>query len=263
MALKTIYVARHGYRSNWLPKGPYPPPPTGVDSDVPLAEHGVDQAKELAEYIGGFSAEDQPQMIFSSPFYRCIQTSEPIVKRINVPFALERGIGEWYKPDRPVIPEPAPLDKLSELFPEITIDPHWSASPTIIPSNKGETELDIFERSGKFLESFIARINRDYPTVERVLLVTHAATKQCIGMKLMGYKDVRASIDEHGTVLHNASCSIDRYDTLPQSDLWELKMNGNTDFLTNGAEMDWNFMFGFEAGSDADIKARRLRGEIN
>lgn len=34
-------------------------------------------------------------------------------------------------------------------------------------------------------------------------------------------------------------------------------MNGNTSFLTNGEEMNWTFMNAFEAGSDADIKARR------
>lgn len=232
-----------------------------MDSDVPLAAHGVEQAKELAEYIGGWPQEEQPQMILSSPFYRCIQTSEPVVKRIGVPFAVERGIGEWYKPDRAVVPEPASVEHLAELFPEITIG-EWSSRPVTVPSPRGETELEIFERSGEFLRGFVERMNREYPDVERVLLVTHAATKQCIGMKLMGYKDVRSPIDDAGTVLHNASCSIDRYDRLDGA-LWELKMNGNTDFLTNGAEMDWNFMFGFEAGSDADIKARRLRGEIN
>lgn len=263
MVLKTIYVARHGYRSNWLPQGPYPPPPTGIDSDVPLAEHGVDQAKELAQYIGSLPREEQPQMILSSPFYRCVQTSEPIVKKLNVPFALERGIGEWYKPDREVIPEPASVERLSALFPEVTIDTEWSKSPLVVPSNRGETEQEVFERSGAFLKRFIARINGDYPHVERVLLVTHAATKQSMGMKLMGYKDVRAAIDREGTVLRNASCSIDKFSHIRGSDLWELKMNGNTDFLTNGAEMDWNFALGFEAGSDADIRARRLRGEIN
>lgn len=261
MALKTIYVARHGYRSNWLPEGPYPAPPTGIDSDVPLAEHGVDQAKQLAEYISAtWDEERKPQMVFTSPFYRCVQTSEPVVKALELPLVIERGLGEWYKPDRPVIPEPATVAQLSELFPEVTFDTQWGG-PTVIPSRKGETEQEIFARSGDFLSKFLDRMQRDYPDIERVLFVTHAATKQCIGMKLLNIENVRDSIDEQGNVLHNASCSIDWFEYTGNN--WLLKMNGETSFLKDGAEMDWNFTYGFEAGSDADIKARRLRGEIN
>lgn len=35
-------------------------------------------------------------------------------------------------------------------------------------------------------------------------------------------------------------------------------MNGNTEFLSSGEEMNWNFDCVAEAGSDADIKKRQM-----
>lgn len=92
MTLTNIYVARHGYRANWLPP-PHPPNPTGVDSDPPLAVHGVAQANELAAYLAAQPV--RPQLILLSPFYRCVQTAEPIAEALDVPIVLERGVGEW------------------------------------------------------------------------------------------------------------------------------------------------------------------------
>ncbi|CUS20486.1 LAQU0S01e07690g1_1 [Lachancea quebecensis] len=267
MAIKTIYIARHGYRSNWLPKGPYPPPPTGVNSDVPLAEHGVKQAKELAHYI--MSIENQPEMIFSSPFYRCLQTSEPIADLLDLPINMERGIGEWYKPDRDVIPEPASFEVLNNFFPG-KLSPDWES--TVIPSSKGETEQDIFNRCKEFWPKFAAKLEATFPNVETILLVSHAATKIALGMNLLGFDNCRDPIDSDGAIIRSGSCSLDKFE-LVQSELedledvpfpvrrWRLTMNGNTEFLSKGEEMHWDFQYGFEAGSDADIKARQALAE--
>lgn len=267
MAIKTIYIARHGYRSNWLPKGPYPPPPTGVNSDVPLAEHGVKQAKELAHYI--MSIENQPEMIFSSPFYRCLQTSEPIADLLDLPINMERGIGEWYKPDRDVIPEPASFEVLNNFFPG-KLNPDWES--TVIPSGKGETEQDIFNRCKEFWPKFAAKLEAAFPNVETILLVSHAATKIALGMNLLGFDNCRDPIDSDGAIIRSGSCSLDKFE-LVQSELedledvpfparrWRLTMNGNTEFLSKGEEMHWDFQYGFEAGSDADIKARQALAE--
>ncbi|CEP63893.1 uncharacterized protein LALA0_S09e04852g [Lachancea lanzarotensis] len=259
MTVKTIYIARHGYRSNWLPQGPYPPPPTGVDSDVPLAEHGLKQAKELAHYI--MSIENQPELLFSSPFYRCLQTCDPIADLLELPIYVERGIGEWYKPDRKVIPEPASFAILNNFFPD-KLSPSWDA--TVVPSGKGETEQDIFTRCREFLPKFLSRIEKEFPNVETILLMTHAATKIALGMNLLGFDNAREPIDADGTTLRSGSCSLDKYELITgnskvpfESKKWQLTMNGNTEFLTNGEEMHWDFKYGFEAGSDADIKARR------
>ncbi|CCF56750.1 hypothetical protein KAFR_0B04530 [Kazachstania africana CBS 2517] len=251
MTIETIYIARHGYRSNWLPYGPYPAPPTGIDSDVPLAEHGRDQAVELANFIK--TLENKPEIIFTSPFYRCLETSEPIQEALNVPIYTDRGIGEWYKPDRDIIPVPATDKQLLKFFPWINVN--WE--DTLIPSDKGETEADVFDRCSEFLPKFIKRLESTFPKVSTILLVTHAATKAALGMNLLKFPNARVPIDGKGTVIRNASCSLDEY-TRVNDDTWDIVMNGNTLFLKNGEEMNWSFMNLLEAGSDADIKARQL-----
>ncbi|QLL32810.1 hypothetical protein HG536_0D03320 [Torulaspora globosa] len=264
MVVKTIYIARHGYRSNWLAQGPHPLPPTGIDSDVPLAEHGLHQSKELAHYI--LSLENQPELLFSSPFYRCLQTSEPIGDILELPILVERGIGEWYRPDRPVIPVAAPLDVLQNFFPG-KIDPHWESQ--IIPSSKGETEQDLFLRCGKFWPLFIAQVEKQYPNVETILLVTHAAAKAALGMNLLGFANWREPLDEDGTIIRSGSCSLDKYELDVESTYqaeaedvpferrkWRMTMNGNVEFLSKGEEMNWDYRNAQEAGSDADMKMR-------
>ncbi|AQZ18085.1 YNL108C and TFC7 (YOR110W) [Zygosaccharomyces parabailii] len=262
MVVKTIYIARHGYRSNWLPHGPYPLPPTGVDSDVPLAKHGVDQAKELAHYI--LSLGNQPEMLFSSPFYRCIQTSEPIADILELPIHLDAGLGEWYKPDREVIPTPAQLEVLKNFFPG-KISDNWE--PSVIPSNKGENEEDLYLRCQQFWLVFIGKLERDFPNVETVLLVTHAASKAALGMNLLGFSNWREPLDEDGNIIRSGSCSLDKYELVPpttedeslpfEARQWRMTMNGNTEFLSKGEEMNWDYRNAFEAGSDADMKLRR------
>lgn len=265
MVVKTIYIARHGYRSNWLPKGPYPPPPTAVDSDVPLARHGIHQAKELAHYL--LSLDNQPELIFSSPFYRCIQTSEPIADILELPIFIDRGIGEWYRPDRPIIPVPASLDVLENFFPG-KINTKWES--TIIPSDKGETEEDLYERCGKFWPLFIAKLEEEFPNVETILIVTHAASKAALGMNLLGFSNWREPLDEDGTIIRSGSCSLDKYELDTPSSIqeedkdlsfekrkWRMTMNGNAEFLSKGEEMNWDYRNVFEAGSDADMKLRQ------
>lgn len=260
MTITTIFIARHGYRMNWLPP-PHPPNPTGIDSDPPLAPHGVDQAKELAAFIGSLPAAERPQYILSSPFYRCVETGQPVSQELQIPIALERGVGEWYKVNRGVIPAPANYDTLNKFFSHLTTADEWDRDNTVgvIPSLSGETEDQILERCKTFWTKFIPVFEQKYPEILSILIITHAATKIALGMSLMGYDSVFEYLDEDKTVLKAAACSLDKYKK--SSDGWELLMNGNCEFLSQGEEMSWDFHNGFEAGSDEDIKARRLAAE--
>lgn len=223
----------HGFRSNWL-EGEIPPPPTGIDSDHVLAPHGHDQAKELADHIA--SLEKKPQMLFLSPFYRCIETSTPVAKELGLKIRVENGIGEWYRPGRSVIPEPASLDLLNKSFDNL--DQEWKSLVT--PSNKGETEQDILERCRDFWSKFLPLMEEKYPEVEYVMLVSHAASKIALGMSIMGYKSVRDEISfGEDKVLKAGACSLDIYDK--EDTEWKLKVNGDTSFLSDGEEMNWHF----------------------
>ncbi|KAL6930994.1 hypothetical protein ACO0R3_004118 [Hanseniaspora guilliermondii] len=285
MTLKTIYLLRHGFRSNWLPE-PHPESPTGIEADVILAEHGLEQAEELAEYFKTNEDLVKPQLIVTSPFVRCIETIRPLSKALDLEIIIERCLGEWFKKDRALektiidgkeeltVPLPANLDVLQRVFAQdnLKMNKYWN---TYTPNIKGETQQEIQERAIKGLPSLIKRIEEEYPDVEHVLLCTHAATKIAFGMALLGYdsltEPLRDVMDGQPNIIRAGSCSLDKFITPPilhekPLDLferdWIMTMNGNTTFLTNGEEMHWDFSNGFEAGSDADIKYRQEMAKL-
>ncbi|ABN65550.1 putative transcription initiation factor [Scheffersomyces stipitis CBS 6054] len=256
MAVKQIYIARHGYRANWLPL-PHPPNPTGIDSDPPLAPHGVEQARQLAAYLTSLPSTDRPQFVVSSPFYRCVETAEPISEMLSLKVVLERGVGEWYRKGRKVIPQPADYDRLTRFFPKVLVDEsEWPRDTTVgvIPDPTGESNEDIFVRANEFWKRFLPVFEEKYPDIETIMIITHAATKIALGASLLRLSGVLDYIDDDNNTFRAGACSLDKY--VRTSDGWDMKMNGNTEFLAGGEEMHWDFRSTYEAGSDEDIKAR-------
>lgn len=221
-------------------------PPTGIDSDHILAGHGEEQAKELAAFIQ--TEADKPELVFSSPFYRCIQTSLPISEALHTSINVENGVGEWYRPDRDVIPQPATLSLLNNFFKD-HLNQNWESILT--PSAKGESEHEIFERCKKFWPLFFKKVVEVYPNVKSLIIVCHAATKIALGMSLMEFDSVRDEInfvDETGfdskvaKYLKAGTCSLDKYSFQNNGKKsWKLMYNGRTDFLSKGEEMNWHF----------------------
>ncbi|VEU21694.1 DEKNAAC102312 [Brettanomyces naardenensis] len=259
MTLKTIYIVRHGYRSNWLPVEQQVPSPTGVDSDPPLAPHGVDQANQLADFVAE-KLSPKPELIFSSPFYRCVETITPTADRLDLDIFPDRGIGEWYKPTRGIIPIPAGHKILSSFFSRVSDDWNWN---TVVPLETGETEEQIFNRCKVFWDRFFLKLEKSYPDVETILLATHAATKIALGMSLMGYDSNRDFLgpenggDGKTTIIESCTCSLDKYSLNLNTNVWNLKINGETKYLVSGAEMNWHYCTSqFEAGSKEDVEAR-------
>lgn len=62
-----VYSSSHSY-------------PTGIPNDPVLAAYGEEQALELAEKA--VTLDPKPQIVYSSPFYRCIQTITPTYKKL-------------------------------------------------------------------------------------------------------------------------------------------------------------------------------------
>lgn len=84
--LETIYVTRHGFRADWIT--PDFPSPTGLPHDPPLADIGARQARELAAFLG-----DKPiERIYSSPFYRCLQTTNEVAEKLDLDINVESGL---------------------------------------------------------------------------------------------------------------------------------------------------------------------------
>lgn len=77
------------HRLNWtidLRTGTYKsqfPTPTGNPADPALTSHGVRQSHELAAHIAGPDFHPKPFRVYSSPFYRCLQTIQPSVEELK------------------------------------------------------------------------------------------------------------------------------------------------------------------------------------
>lgn len=60
------------------------PTPTGNPADPTLTAHGVRQSQELADYfVSEKFPGPRPWRIYSSPFYRCLQTIRPSVEALD------------------------------------------------------------------------------------------------------------------------------------------------------------------------------------
>ncbi|KAJ5226312.1 hypothetical protein N7468_007537 [Penicillium chermesinum] len=216
MPLDTIYLTRHGHRLNWtidLRTGTYIsqfPTPTGNPVDPALTAHGVRQSWELGRHINSPQFHPKPFRVYSSPFYRCLQTIQPSVAELKArhsnatvigpvsaitgygqiePSAdfdvrIENGIGEWFGPttffEHPAHPTPETKYK-----------------PLLYPSRRGETILELHNRVATTLEGIIADVDAEIAEVEAsmppeqrtsksLLICAHAAPLIAMGRVLTG-----------------------------------------------------------------------------
>ncbi|PYI04196.1 phosphoglycerate mutase family protein [Aspergillus sclerotiicarbonarius CBS 121057] len=227
MPLDTIYLTRHGHRLNWTidyKTGTYHsqfPTPTGNPADPTLTSHGVRQSHELAAHFTSDKISPKPFRIYSSPFYRCLQTIQPSVealqkqqhaqnqsapsndpsiidKHADLIVRIEPGLGEWFGPTTFFHhPSPAPLSTLQTHFP--TILPHSPQYPTPIlhPSTSGETIPQLHDRLATTLSSLISTLDTEIAQIEAslppeqrtskaVLICSHAASLIAMGRVLTG-----------------------------------------------------------------------------
>ncbi|KAI0122000.1 phosphoglycerate mutase-like protein [Daldinia grandis] len=199
MSLEVIYVTRHGFRSPWAvdpSTGNYTASvrsPTGLPTDPALASHGIEQANELAEYL--LELDPPIEQVYSSPYYRCLQTIQPFVRKLrhlqtqssgNVsgdPYSeirVDLGLSEWYGLAHFEHPSSAPLNKLQSLFPEL--DAGYVSSPA--PSRRGETLPQLHDRVAQAVDFIIRR--SDQEGHKAVVICTHAAVVIALGRVLTG-----------------------------------------------------------------------------
>ncbi|CDM38276.1 hypothetical protein DTO013E5_8698 [Penicillium roqueforti] len=227
MPLDTIYLTRHGHRLSWtidFRTGTYRaqfPTPTGNPADPALTSHGVRQSHELAEHISAPQFHPKPFRIYSSPFYRCLQTIQPSVeelKRISaesgrsqqdgeigsidrhaeLDVRIENGLGEWFGAtdffDHPSHPT---SEIMSTHFPTLIPEASQTYIPLLIPSRRGETIKQLHNRLATALEGIIADIDAEVSAVEAelppnqrtskaVLICAHAAPLIAMGRVLTG-----------------------------------------------------------------------------
>ncbi|KZT30425.1 PGAM-domain-containing protein [Neolentinus lepideus HHB14362 ss-1] len=232
--IETIYIARHGFRLNWVTNNWKSE--TGLPRDPPLAVYGETQAKELGEYFASLPEHQRPTAIFSSPYYRCLQTAKPVSQALNVPIYVEHGLSEWYSPVEAgtgLHPRPASATELKKHFPEI--DDSWSS--IWYPSRKGEDVDEVHDRVAGLLKLLVPEVERRFSDRHhRILLVSHAATVIALARELLGNRTLPLRI---------GCCSLTELDRKSEANVvlggWEAKRLGSGSHLKEGASRDWGF----------------------
>ncbi|KAK4227730.1 phosphoglycerate mutase [Podospora fimiseda] len=183
MTLEYIYITRHGFRSNWVvdhQTGSYTSylrTPTGIPADPALTAHGVDQAKQLGARLLALSID----RVYSSLYYRCLQTVEPYVRQSGHKIKGETGIGEWYGSAPFEHPVPASLEILDTHFPDML---DLTYKPLVTPTRMGESVDELHDRVALAMDKLIEECDRD--GVKAVLLCSHAAPIIALGRVLTG-----------------------------------------------------------------------------
>ncbi|KAK6352988.1 hypothetical protein TWF696_004978 [Orbilia brochopaga] len=267
--LETIYIVRHGFRSNWVVSnsGSYDATiksPTGIPSDPPLTSYGVDQAKQLGAHLAGLPA--RPQQIYSSPYYRCLQTAEPIAKALGVGIqGIDGGIAEWFGVAPFDHPPPPTAELLSSFFPIL----NTAYTQIITPAARGETMAQVHDRAAYALTRLITHVDETYPDVTAIVLVSHAATVIAAGRALVGDPEMSVGagtcscsvykrrdpsfaaewVDVDGKEVPRTGTLDLNQRTVPVLPWrgkgvlggWSCEVNGDCSFLAGGEERNWWF----------------------
>lgn len=272
MPVTEILLLRHGHRIAWTldpTTGKYTsshPFPTKIPADPPLASHGVSQAEETGDYLAKelYELAKQDRLrVYSSLFYRCLQTLKPTVAQLRSmakPDLLvrgERGFGEWFGKawfEQPVPADPARLKKDFFSF----VDDKYESK--LIPDRHGERIIEIHERIAKAFALVIHDVDREYEAQGRgsehvtLLICGHAAQIIASGRVLTG--DMPDDLDEEDFQCFTCGISkFERKDTSPQGSSsfetdwrghgvaggWNCVSNSWCGHLKNGEERGWHF----------------------
>ncbi|KAK1598518.1 phosphoglycerate mutase [Colletotrichum navitas] len=266
------------FRSNWLvdpSTGSYTasiPSPTGIPADPELTAHGVDQAKELGAHL--MTVEPSIEAVYSSPYYRCLQTITPFValkqERLNrlagqdvgandaeaVTIRPEHGLSEWYGAAPFEHPTPASSNVLKSMFPHL--DTTYQSA--VFPARNGETIAQLHDRIAAAVQAIIEQC--DAEGKRAVVLCSHAASIIALGRVLTGVmpdsvdvEDFRAftcGLSVYRRRSHSSSAQTSGIQG-PDPDTsswkngrgvgggWICELNSDCSFLSGGEERGWRF----------------------
>ncbi|KAK8050558.1 histidine phosphatase superfamily [Apiospora phragmitis] len=206
--------------------------PTGLPTDPPLTAYGVDQANDLAQHL--LRVDPPIDQVYSSPYYRCLQTISPFVaklKEVGVTatgngqhpqpqsisssgsggresgvggIRVEAGISEWYGLAPWEHPTSAPLAELRKLFPSSALDASYT-SRVVLPRH-GESIAQLHERAAAAIAALIEQSDRE--GARAIVLNTHAAVMIALGRVLTGR--MPASVEEEDFKAFTCGLSVYR-----------------------------------------------------
>lgn len=262
MPVTTIILLRHGHRLAWTldpSTGTYSsthPYPTRLPADPPLASHGVRQAKETGAFLVEEllpAAREGRLRVYSSLFYRCLETLAPTVQGlrdalggeversgVSVKVRGERGFSEWFGKawfEQPVPMEAGGLKK--GWYP--WLDDGYES--LVVPERKGERILELHERIRRAWERVVEEVDRQEPDKEVIMLVCgHAAQIIASGRALTG----RLPDDLDEDDFQCFTCGLSRFERRVEGGQgvgggFECVVNSDCGHLSQGEERGWRF----------------------
>jgi len=161
---KVIYITRHGHRYDWINPNWMDEYKKNHQSDPPLSMCGKQQAEALSLAL---SQDKNISHIFSSPFFRTLQTSHSIAEKLNIKIQVDHGLTEWI------------LNNNS--FPEFTEEYYLSITDrytpefksTIPPVGSFENPSDLHRRCWKIVERVESELMN---STGNLVFVCHAAS---------------------------------------------------------------------------------------
>lgn len=232
--LDTIYICRHGFRMSWIGSENFPT--TNRPRDPVLTAHGQSQARHLADYLASLPASEQPQLIISSPYYRCLQTSLPTASKLKLELVAEPGLAEWFPTATASTgphPHPARAEYMKEFVPELSLS--WK--PMLYPDSNGESIAELHARARRVLDLIQQRCEE--LGVSRVLICSHAATIIAMGRVLLN-DDADGKREKF---IGAGTATLSKYTRQQEgkNGEWKHELNGDASFLPGGVEREWHF----------------------
>jgi transcription factor C subunit 7 len=277
MPVQEILLLRHGHRLAWSfdPKTQSyistHPFPTGLPADPPLASHGVRQSHETAAHLSKLllpRIQEDRLRIYSSLFYRCLETLRPSIEAFRAlgwkdKVRGERGVGEWFGAAPFEQPEPGDWKFLSNrFFPWLE-----ERESKVVPGRCGESIALLHDRLAGALEMIVMEVDREYEESGRgmedvtVLICGHAAGIIAGGRALTGKMPEDSGEEDFKCF----TCGLSRFvrrekGTTHSSDSelteeaqdwsknggvvggWDCLLNSSCGHLSQGEERGWHFV---------------------
>lgn len=173
-----LFIVRH---ADAIP-GPDEIIPSGIYDDLPLSRQGREQAQALADRLG----ELRFDAIYSSPLLRCLQTAEPLAKRVGLTPITVDDLREIRLGNiRPLPEDSSDLEALTKALQERQIDivrlagehGHWDMIPDSEPSK--EFRRRVVETCDGIAGKHIG---------ERILVFAHGGVVNAYAAEALGLK---------------------------------------------------------------------------
>ncbi|KAK8088057.1 hypothetical protein PG997_003018 [Apiospora hydei] len=197
--------------------------PTGLPTDPPLTAYGVDQANDLARHL--LQVDPPIDQVYSSPYYRCLQTISPFVARLKEGATAPASDGRHPQPpsiapspgpggsggeggrgqvEESATLRPRPLSELTALFPNSAIDAGYTSR--VVPPRHGESIAQLHERAAAAIAAIVEQSDRE--GARAIVLNTHAAVMIALGRVLTGR--MPASVEEEDFKAFTCGLSVYR-----------------------------------------------------